>query len=120
MHPLIEPALADTDCHTVNKAWGVDDTPAWQGHGTRMAGLPLYGDLVPVLAGNDPIMLKYRLESVRILPPTAASANNPELYGAITGEAIARAEVQAPRRRRTVAMAVSTSRPVVYAYLPGV
>ncbi len=91
-HPLIEPALAADDCHTIKPAWGSDDTPAWSGHGTRMAGVSLYGDLVSVLAGGDPVGLAYRLESVRILPPEE-EANDPELYGAITGLAIARAEI---------------------------
>ena len=110
-HPLIAPALAAADCHTINPAWGADDTAAWQGHGTRMAGVALYGDLVPVLAGNEPIALPYRLESVRILPPAADPPNNPDLYGAITGEAISRAEIQAPQRRRAVAMAVTSTNP---------
>ena len=109
-HPLIEPALAAEDWHTIRPAWGRDDTPAWNGHGTRMAGVGLYGDLVPVLAGGDPVPLPFRLESVRILPP-AEEANDPELYGAITGEAIARAEIQAPNRRRAIAMAVSSANP---------
>ena len=51
-HPLIEPALAAADWHTINPAWGADDTQAWQGHGTRMAGVSLYGDLVAVLTGE--------------------------------------------------------------------
>lgn len=110
-HPLISPALAAADCHTINPAWGVDDTTIWQGHGTRMAGIALYGDLLPVLIGAEPIAPPYRLESVRILPPAADQANDPELYGAITGEAIARAEVQAPQRRRAVAMAVTSTSP---------
>lgn len=109
-HPLIEPALATEDCHTIKPAWGNDDTPAWQGHGTRMAGVGLYGDLVPVLVGSDPIALPYRLESVRILPPEDET-NDPELYGAITGEAIARVEIQAPARRRAIAMAVTSANP---------
>jgi hypothetical protein len=110
-HPLIEPALTEADWHTINPAWGADDTPAWQGHGTRMAGVSLYGDLVPVLTGNDPIAPRYRLESVRILPPASSPANDPELYGAITAEAIARAEIQAPQRRRAIAMAVTSESP---------
>lgn len=110
-HPLIAPALAAADCHTINPAWGVDDTAAWQGHGTRMAGVVLYGDLGPVLAGIDSIAPPYRLESVRILPPAAGPANDPDLYGAITGEAIARAELQGSQRRRAIAMAVTSSNP---------
>jgi hypothetical protein len=108
-HPLIEPALAAADWHTINPAWGADDTLAWLAHGTRMAGVSLYGDLVPVLAGSDPVALSYRLESVRILPPKSAPENDPELYGAITGEAIARVEIQAPQRRRAIAMAVTSA-----------
>jgi len=108
-HPLIAPALAGADCQTINPAWGTDDSAAWQGHGTRMAGITLYGDLVPVLTGAGPVALRYRLESVRILPTAAGPPNNPDLYGAITGEAIARAEVQAPHRRRAVTMAVTST-----------
>ena len=48
---------------------------------------------------------------MRILPPDSGPANEPELYGAITGEAIARAEVQAPQRRRAIAMAVTSANP---------
>ena len=110
-HPLLEPALAEADRHTINPAWGADDTPAWQGHGTRMAGVTLYGDLFPVLAGGELISPSYRLESVRILPPASGPANDPELYGAITGEAIARSESQAPQRRRVIAMAVTSANP---------
>lgn len=109
-HPLIEPALAAGDWHTIKPAWGSDDTPAWSGHGTRMAGVGLYGDLVPVLAGGDPVPLPFRLESVRILPPEE-EVNDPELYGAITAEAIARAELQAPHRRRAIALAVTSANP---------
>jgi hypothetical protein len=76
-----------------------------------MAGVALYGDLVRVRAGSEPIAPPYRLESVRILPPASGPANDPELYGAITGEAIARAEVQAPQRRRAIAMAVTSANP---------
>ena len=76
-----------------------------------MAGVSLYGDLVAALTGNGPISAPYRLESVRILPPTSSPANDPELYGAITGEAIARAEIQAPQRRRAIAMAVTSDNP---------
>ncbi|MHC2338167.1 hypothetical protein ACVIW0_007456 [Bradyrhizobium sp. USDA 4454] len=56
------------------------------------------------------LALPYRLESVRILPPED-EANDPELYGAVTGEAIARAEIQAPTRRRAIAMAVTSANP---------
>jgi hypothetical protein len=110
-HPLLAPALAEDDWHTINPAWGADDTAAWQGHGTRMAGVALYGDLVPILIGSEAITPAYRLESVRILPPASGPANDPDLYGAITAEAIARVEIQAPQRRRAIAMAVTSANP---------
>ena len=40
-HPLLAPALAVDDLHTVEPAWGTDDA---DGHGTQMAGLALAGD----------------------------------------------------------------------------
>jgi hypothetical protein len=104
-HPLLRPALNPEDMHSYEPVWNVADR---HGHGTEMAGLSLYGDLVDVLTSNSPIELKHRLESVKILPPAETDPNPPHLYGAITKEAIARAEVTAPGRQRTVCMAVTT------------
>lgn len=101
-HPLLEMATAEADCTAVNPAWGPGDD---LGHGTEMAGLALFGDLVPVLSGTHPVQLDHRIESVKILPPKGA--NPPELYGAITAEAAARVEVQTPHRRRCFSMAVT-------------
>jgi hypothetical protein len=109
-HPLLEGALASADAHAIDAAWGTNDDgggPAMAGHGTAMAGLALYGDLVPVLASGAPVRLGHRLESVKILPPRGA--NPPELYGAITAEATSRVEVQAPMRGRSFAMAVTAT-----------
>ncbi len=109
-HPLLEIAAAAEDCTAVDPTWGPEDNgggPQMMGHGTQMAGLALFGDLTPVLAGSQPVLLEHRLESVKILPPKGA--NKPELYGAITAEAASRAEVQAPNRRRCFAMAVTAT-----------
>jgi len=51
--------------------------------------------------------MRHRLESVKILPPRGA--NPPELYGAITAQAVARPEVDAPRRPRIFSMAVTAT-----------
>jgi len=56
--------------------------------------------------GSNQIQLQHRLESVKILPPYGD--NPPHLYGAITTEGIARAEITAPGRHRVFCMAVST------------
>lgn len=107
-HPLLEGALAPEDCHAYDPTWGVNDDgggPRMEGHGTQMAGLALYGDLVPHLVGTENVSLRHRLESVKILPPTGQ--NDPDLYGAITAEAASRPEIQAPTRRRVFSMAVT-------------
>ncbi len=103
-HPLLEGSLASTDCHTCDPSWGTHDH---HGHGTEMAGLALYGDLTPVLAGSHPIRLLHALESVKILPPR--DQNRADLYGSITAEAVSRVEVESPMRRRCFSMAVAAT-----------
>jgi hypothetical protein len=109
-HPLLEAALAAEDATAVDPSWGSHDNgggPTCAGHGTEMAGLGLYGDLFRVLESADPVRLRHRLESVKILPPIGA--NDPDLYGAITAEAVTRPEVQAPQRHRVFSMAVTAA-----------
>ncbi|RNJ42305.1 hypothetical protein B5V01_28840 [Mesorhizobium erdmanii] len=105
-HPLIEPALEAADQHAYVDAWGVGDSAYWNGHGTSMAGVALYGDLEAALADGNVVELRHRLETVKVLPPTGQ--NDPELYGAITAVGIDKAEAQAPRRRRIFCMAVTS------------
>lgn len=82
-HQLIAPGLAETDLFTYQPAWGVHDH---LGHGTQMAGLALYGDLIHALSSVDEVELKHRLDSVKILPPQ--NDNPQDLYGAITLECV--------------------------------
>lgn len=103
-HPLLRLALDNENMHTYDPNWNVADH---EGHGTLMAGLGLYGDITELLVINEQIQLKHQLESVKILPPDGD--NPPQLYGAITAEAIARAEINAPQRQRIICMAVSST-----------
>lgn len=98
-HPLLVDLVATPDLHAYDPTWGVDDHA---GHGTEMAGLALYGDLVPGFASDDEILLSHRLESVKLLPP--AGQNPPHLYGAVTAESAERVVVAQPNRRRVFAM----------------
>ncbi len=102
-HPLIQPALAFGDLHTFNPDWLVADHHS---HGTGMAGLCLYGDLVEMLASVGNIDLAHRLESVKILPPNGENPH--DLYGSITKECIARAEIAAPQRKRVICLAITS------------
>lgn len=103
-HPLLINHLSASDMHAYDPSWNVTDH---RGHGTEMAGLALYGDLAEVLAGVGPVQLTHNLESVKILPPHGQ--NPPHLYGDITAEAIARAEVQNPVQNRVVCLTVSAT-----------
>lgn len=104
-HALLEPALDDDDMHACEPAWGTHDH---DGHGTEMAGLALYGNLGAALVGTGPVSLRHRLESVKVLPPPPG-ANEPDLYGAITADAVSRVEIQAPGRQRAFSMAVTAA-----------
>src|SRR5262249_14347173 len=95
-HPLLRDSLADNDMHTYDPAWNSADH---DGHGTEMAGLALFGDLTDLLVSKDAIQVGHILESVKILPPPPGE-NPRKLYGKITAESMARAEVQAPQRKR--------------------
>lgn len=105
-HNLLSVALDPRDVHSYNPLWGTGDSAAWRGHGTEMAGIALYGDLYSMLVGNSPVVLNYRLESVKMLDPTGAQ-HDPKLYGAVTRECISRAEIAAPNRARAICMAVT-------------
>lgn len=102
-HPLLSPVLAAADLHTVEPAWGTDDS---EGHGTQMAGLALAGDLTDLLSGNDHVEIDHRLESVKLLPQGGATGNDPRHHGYLTKEAVARPEITAPFRQRIFGMAV--------------
>lgn len=109
-HPLLVDLIDPADAHAVDPRWGTGDDgggPGNRGHGTEMAGLAGYGDLAAVLASGGPVQFQHRLESVKILPPTGS--NPPELYGAVTAQAAARPEIQAPTRKRIFCLAVTAT-----------
>ena len=103
-HPFLNPALDPADLHTVEPGWGTDDA---HGHGTQMAGVALAGDLTPLVEGTDPVAFDHRLESVKLLPGPGGDGDSRH-HGYVTGEAVARPEIAAPRRLRVFGMAVTT------------
>lgn len=104
-HLLLQPVLADSDLHTVREEWGKSDH---QGHGTLMAGTAAYGDLLSLLQGCGPVQVVHRLESAKILPPPPEQ-NPKNLWGFVTAQGISRAEIQEPRRRRIVCLAITAT-----------
>jgi len=109
-HTLLSSSLRSADAHTYDPTWGTGDSAAWQGHGTTMAGVALYGDLQSRLLNGGPVFLQHGLESVKMLNPSGIQ-HDPMLYGAVTRECVARPEVQAPNRRRAICMAVTSNTP---------
>lgn len=104
-HPLLMPLLTENDCHCVDPTWGTHDHDK---HGTLMAGIAAYGNLMHTLMNNGSIELRHCLESVKILP-LPPNQNAPELWGHVTAQGISRAEIEAPVRKRIICMAVTAA-----------
>lgn len=100
-HRLLDILLASEDMHALDDQGSHDS----HGHGTQMAGLVAFGDLSETIGSNGPIGLPYRLESVKLINENRP--HEPDVYGAVTKEAVARAEIQAPHRKRVVNLAVT-------------
>jgi hypothetical protein len=95
-HPLLAPLIADADVQTLKPAWGAHDS--WpRGHGTQMAGLAIYGDLIEAINGNGPIVLTHSVQSLKLIHHQ--DPHPEELYGTATTEGVARLEIEAVRRK---------------------
>jgi len=103
-HPLIAPTIKDsTTVQAAKNSWGVADH---MGHGTEMAGVAIYNNLKEALLDDKKLLIRHKIESVKILPP---QGENPvDLYGAITEQAVALAEISNPKADRTICMAVTS------------
>ena len=105
-HPLLAPFLHPNDMHTLKEPWGTDDH---DGHGTELAGLAVYGDLLGPVQSTDAVPVSINIESVKVLPPSPFPANEPSHYGLLTLQAVARPEVNRPDRKRVYCLAVGQS-----------
>jgi hypothetical protein len=101
-HPLLDQSLAPSDLQAWQEEWGGDDH---DGHGTLVAGVCLFGPLAEPLYGDEPIELRHRLESVKILPPK--DKNDPPDYAPITVGSMAMAKVAAPGMQRVFCLTVT-------------
>ena len=72
-----------------------------------MAGIAVFGDLTPNLVHHQVVTVSHRLESVKILPPEGFDPTNEHLYGAVTKQAVALAEIERPMRPRVFCLAVT-------------
>jgi len=65
-HPMLSSSLPARRCHTALPAWSSADG---DGHGTKMAGIALFGEVDAVLAGTEDTELEIGLESVVVSAP---------------------------------------------------
>lgn len=101
-HPLLAPVITQAECYVVDPNWGKNDVAH---HGTPMAGLAVYGDLMDVL-GRGPIMEpRYRLCSVKLLPSSGEVLK--ENWGNFTKQAVSTVEIDHPNDVMAYCMAVA-------------
>jgi hypothetical protein len=105
-HPLIGGFLPDERLYSYKPHdWGTGDDWPNGGHGTGVAGLALYGDMVDALANPANIRILHGLESFKIIH--ARDPNDPELYGAITEFAASSPLVDRPDNLRVFCLTVT-------------
>jgi hypothetical protein len=104
-HPLLSEFLADEDVSAVDPSHGTNDN---HGHGTKMAGITVFHNLEEQLAATTPVAIKHFIESVKILNQEGAE-NDKDLYGNITQQAVSLAEINHPKAKRSICMAVTAS-----------
>ncbi|MGC3992488.1 MAG: S8 family peptidase [Chthoniobacteraceae bacterium] len=106
LHPLLQNVLAETDIHTVIPQFGMTDHHDSRfAHGTQMAGIAVYDDLRGLMLSTTSWNLLHRLESVKLIHE--GDEHHPANYGAVTQEAMARPEVNAPHRQRVYCLAIT-------------
>lgn len=111
-HQLLQPLLDNADTLTVDNAWGTDDHEPRAGHGTLMAGIAGYGQMEQVLVSANSVPLTHKLCSVKILPRPSQVQTPRELWGDVTAQAIARAEIQNPQIMLVYCMSVTSTEDV--------
>lgn len=105
-HPMLAQLLDGADQHTVNPAWGVDDTA---NHGTGLAGLAAYGELTTAMGQATPVTVTHRLESVKLVSDEGDNAGDAKHHAYLFAEAVSRPEITQPDRARVFATAVTAS-----------
>lgn len=107
-HQLLQPLIDNANTLTVDNAWGTNDHETGSGHGTLMAGIAGYGQLESILVSTANVPITHRICSVKILPPPTQEATPKELWGDVTAQGIARAEIQNPEMILIYCMSVTS------------
>ena len=105
-HTLLEPLIAANDLHTVNAAWGTHDAA---NHGTGLAGVAAYGDLHELLASTGPVVIRHRIESVKLTPNQGANAGDDKHHARLFVDGVTLPETHFGQRKRVFSSAVTAS-----------
>lgn len=103
-HMLLEPFIDAADIHTLDDDWSVADD---HGHGTGMAGLAAWGDLVDPMKDVSTVEVRHRIESVKVL--RHGHDNEGKHLGIVTADGVSMPEIENPQRTRVFAMALSAT-----------
>lgn len=66
---LLSASITPAECLTVEETWGIDDH---EDHGTRIAGVALFGDIAEQIQSPLPTKLHTRLQSIKVVEPENA------------------------------------------------
>ena len=89
-HKLLSPLI--DFCLAADDEWGSEDH-LW--HGTASAGMVAYGDLSSLMQSTTPVIIPFRVDSVKLLPPPSKETK-PELWGLKTQDAIHKSIIEDP------------------------
>lgn len=103
-HPLLQDAFSEGGVMAFDPSW---DTLDREDHGTRVAGIALYGDLGSALEFSGRIVVTHRLESVKMFDPSRP--HDEGLYADVALRAIDRAALANYEENRVYCSAVTGS-----------
>lgn len=111
-NPLLSLACSREKSECWDASWNHFDNylpgQSYNDHGSRQAGLALYGaELQELLFLNTSVEINYHIESGRILPETGS--NDPKLYGAVTVDTANKIEIVRPSWNRVYSLAVTAT-----------
>ncbi|MEN9866952.1 MAG: hypothetical protein RL748_2542 [Pseudomonadota bacterium] len=105
-HPMLEHFIGSDSLYSINPAYGRDDLA---NHGTGLAGLALYGDMIEVFVGTQQIKIGHRLESVKIVTGIKDDEGDQHSHASVFRDAVSQPEVDAPHIPRVFATAVTAT-----------
>lgn len=100
-HPLLNAVIPTESCGTV-VGEGIADK---DGHGTKMCGTVIYGDMSSCLANTQQIQIDIQLGSIKLYPHNYP--NPKESWGLLTEQAVSTSEIIFPQKTVCYCMALT-------------